>query len=243
MAGRRGGGHAQMQQRVSQQQLIQQTLQQQQRHHQQQHNMNRPMRGMATPGGFAVQRNIVMKRPMVQSSAPIPYKQPRMAMRPTGPPNVVAPRPTSAASLCRLCAQASSFTYPIKEKPETVEAVQFVLNFQLDEDPAYPDTVCRRCCTVLATFSQFKKTFEEGQVKLKEMIESKQRPASPSNIIKTNTKIVSEVDTSEMSILPGIFSPFFPSCFAMSLLCRIRLCKLMLMPFIILLVFVGVTLL
>ena len=205
MAGRRGG-HAQHQ-RLSQQQLIQQTLQQQQQQRQQQqqqHHINRPMRGMATPGGFAVQRNLVMKRPLVQSSAPVPHKQPRLSMRPTGPPNVVAPRPTSAASLCRLCAQASSFTYPIKEKPETVEAVQFVLNLQLDDDPAYPDTVCRRCCTVLATFSQFKKTFEEGQVKLKEMIESKKRPASPSNIVKTNTKIVSEFDSSEMSILPGI---------------------------------------
>jgi hypothetical protein len=132
-----------------------------------------------------------------------------------GTPNVEPDRVlvSAKARLCRLCAQASSFSYPIKEKPETVEAVPFVLNFQLDEDPTYPDTVCRGCCTVLATFSQFKKTFEEGQVKLKEIIESKQRPTSPSNIIKTNTKIVCEVGTSEMSILPGIFSPFLPLLF------------------------------
>jgi hypothetical protein len=53
-------------------------------------------------------------------------------------------------------------------------------------------------------FSQFKKTFESGQHKLKEMAISKKRPLSPSNIAKTNTKIVSEAEASNMSILPDL---------------------------------------
>jgi hypothetical protein len=53
-------------------------------------------------------------------------------------------------------------------------------------------------------FSQFKKTFESGQHKLKEMAISKKRPPSPSNIAKTNTKIVSEAEASNMSILPDL---------------------------------------
>ena len=186
-------------QRNSQAQLIQQALQMQQ---QQQQMMHRPMRGMITSAGFAPQRNQAMKRPMANSDNGA-NKHPKLMLRPG---SGSGPRPSSGGAMCRICAQASGLTQLIKENDEIVEALKFVLNLDLDddEDPAYPDVICKRCVSQLGSFSQFKKMYESGQLRLKEIAISKKRPSSPSNIAKTSTKIVSEAEASAMSILPDL---------------------------------------
>jgi len=186
---RRGVNHAQ---RNSQAQLIQQALQLQQ----QQQMMHRPMRGMMTSAGFAPQRQ-AMKRSLGGSENSA-NKHPKLMMRPGSA--------SSGGAMCRICAQSAGFTQLIKENDEIVEALKFVLNLDLDddEDPAYPDVICKRCVSQLASFSQFKRMYESGQLRLKEIAISKKRPASPSNIAKTNTKIISEEEASAMSILPDL---------------------------------------
>jgi hypothetical protein len=62
----------------------------------------------------------------------------------------------------------------------------------------------KRCATALVSFSHFKKTFEAGQLKLKEMVCKNGRSASPSNIAKTNTKIVSAEEASAMALFPDL---------------------------------------
>ena len=68
--------------------------------------------------------------------------------------------------------------------------------------------MCRRCCTILSTFSLFKKSFEAGQVKLHEIADEKMKTQDAATIATTTTTtrttIISEVDSSEMSILPDL---------------------------------------
>lgn len=187
----RGGMASNSLQRSSQAQLIQQALQMQKQQLQAQ-LMQRPMRGMMTSAGFSA-----MKRPMMMASQGQLSKHPRLlAQLSGGNPDLMA-RAAAGGARCRICAQMSPFTQLIKENSDVVEALKMVLGLNLDnddEDPSYPDVICKRCVTHLANLSQFKKHFEAGQLKLKQMAVSKKRPTSPSNISKTNTKIVSEAE-------------------------------------------------
>ena len=147
-----------------------------------------------------------MKRPMrggfVGSS---PVKQPRISMPLPASPSQRRPmRPVTAAAsgpvntlLCRFCAQLSSFCFPLKDKPEILESLRFVLGVDIDMDDdmekGYPQFVCRKCATVISTYSDYKKVFEAAQIKLKMMKESEDRVSA--------TRIVS--DDNEDSILPG----------------------------------------
>ena len=129
-----------------------------------------------------------------------PNKQPRLVIRPAPARQVVAK--SGNKTICRLCALPSPFAEPLRDKPETVDAITFVLDMNIDfvqdKQEEYPESVCRRCCTVLSTFSTFKKTFEAGQIKLNEMIDKKKKESMP------KTTIISEVEDSQMSILPDL---------------------------------------
>ena len=170
-------------------QLLQQALlmQKHQLQQQQAQMMHRPMRGMITSAGFSA-----MKRPMAGSPG-LPSKHPRLMPRPGASDSDAGAR---GGARCRICAQMSPFTQLIKEDPDIVETLKLLLGLDLedDEDPSYPDAICKRCIGQLANFLQFKKAYEAGQLKLKEIAISKKRPASPSNIAKTSTKIVSEAE-------------------------------------------------
>jgi len=129
-----------------------------------------------------------------------PNKHPRLVIRPAPARQVVAK--SGSKTICRLCALPSPFAEPLKDKPETVDAISFVLDMNIDfvqdKQQEYPESVCRRCCTVLSTFSTFKKNFEAGQIKLNETIEKKKKESMP------KTTIISEVEDSQMSILPDL---------------------------------------
>lgn len=150
--------------------------------------MHRPMRGLITSAGFSA-----MKRPMAGSPG-LPSKHPRLM--PGASDSDLGARGSSGGARCRICAQMSPFTQLIKEDPDIVETLKLLLGLDLedDEDPSYPDAICKRCIGMLANFLQFKKAYEAGQLKLKEIAISKKRPSSPSNIAKTSTKIVSEAE-------------------------------------------------
>jgi len=134
-----------------------------------------------------------------------PVKQPRIAMPLPASPSQRRPMRPAVGSgpvntlLCRFCAQLSSFCFPLKDKPEILESVRFVLgvDIDLDEDmeKGYPQFVCRKCATVISTYSDYKKVFEAAQIKLKMMKESEDRVST--------TRIVSDTDD---SILPGFSS-------------------------------------
>ena len=67
------------------------------------------------------------------------------------------------------------------------------LDFSLDKAEGYPETVCRKCTTVLSTYSLFKKSVESGQTKLKKFAEEKK---------KKDEELASR-KAAETSILPG----------------------------------------
>jgi hypothetical protein len=144
-----------------------------------------------------------MKRPMRGGFVgTTPVKQPRIAMPLPASPSQRRPiRPAVGSGpvntlLCRLCAQLSSFCFPLKDKPEILESLRFVLGVEIDLDEdmekGYPQFVCRKCATVISTYSDYKKVFEAAQIKLKMMKESEDRVST--------TRIVSDNDD---SILPG----------------------------------------
>jgi hypothetical protein len=118
-----------------------------QKHQQQQSSQHRPVRGVMTAAGFAAQQNAALKRPAPgrQRSRRPPSKQPRLEAA------LVVPKAVIGGVRCRVCAQLSPLTEAIKGKSEIVEALKFVLHLHLDddEDPSYPDAICKRCVSHL----------------------------------------------------------------------------------------------
>ena len=50
---------------------------------------------------------------------------------------------------------------------------EFIVFIDIAEDKklGMPSVICRKCCTVVITFDQFKRSVQEGQKKLKDIME------------------------------------------------------------------------
>ena len=48
---------------------------------------------------------------------------------------------------------------------------QFFIDIAEDKKLGMPSVICRKCCTVVITFDQFKRSVEEGQKKLIDIME------------------------------------------------------------------------
>lgn len=49
--------------------------------------------------------------------------------------------------------------------------LQFFIDIAEDKKLGMPSVICRKCCTVVITFDQFKRSVEEGQKKLIDIME------------------------------------------------------------------------
>ena len=47
----------------------------------------------------------------------------------------------------------------------------FCIDISEDKKLGMPSVICRKCCTVVITFDQFKRSVQEGQKKLKDIME------------------------------------------------------------------------
>ena len=75
------------------------------------------------------------------------------------------------------------------------------LDLSKDKDQGLPETICRKCTTVLSTYSLFKKSVETGQTKLKTISQEKKRKLEEAAAAKAE---LASRNSSEMSILPDL---------------------------------------
>ena len=60
-----------------------------------------------------------------------------------------------------------------------------------DKKLGLPSVICRKCCTVVITFDQFKRSVQEGQRKLEEILERRKlRKAEQLRIQQTHVNFV-----------------------------------------------------
>ena len=80
------------------------------------------------------------------------------------------------ARLCRVCGQESSVIFSLREKPEMVTRLKRLLNLVLDleadKEAGYPAVICRKCCNLLETFANFRKSVNLGQEALTTRVEA-----------------------------------------------------------------------
>ena len=75
------------------------------------------------------------------------------------------------------------------------------LDLSQDKEQGLPDTICRKCTTVLSTYSLFKKSVETGQTKLKTISQERKRKLEEAAAAKAE---LASRNSSEMSILPDL---------------------------------------
>ena len=82
----------------------------------------------------------------------------------------------SVARLCRVCGQDSSVIFSLREKPEMVTRLKRILNLVLDleadKEAGSPAVICRKCCNLLETFANFRKSVNQGQEALTARVEA-----------------------------------------------------------------------
>merc|ERR1719419_738833 len=107
-----------------------------------------------------------VKRPVpVDPSMMAPgMKRPRMMGHQGASPGSVPPR------MCRLCGINTTAYQKLSTRTDVLEVMAGVVGFRVDPDQdkreGYPINVCRKCTALVLTCDKFKKTVEEGQVKL-----------------------------------------------------------------------------
>jgi hypothetical protein len=153
-----------------------------------------------------------LKRPMSRGGfmgvlPPPPIKQPRLTLQPLPP--MLPPansRAHKTTQVCRLCGQLSSFCSPLKDKPEMIDFVRAYLDFDIDlEDDRrnlLPESVCRKCTTILSTFTEYKRLFDTAQKNFAHMKESQKSTLKISSVVGNGE---SPSDAGDDSILPGKF--------------------------------------
>lgn len=152
-----------------------------------------------------------MKRTLPQSFSPISRQPPKRFRLPAQPPMPMLPVIPSASlpqvhpkrtTMCRLCLQKSSICWPLKDKPEIIEALKYALAFEIDLESdrmnKYPSSACRKCSSTILTFADFKRHFEVAQQQLKQT-----SFVEMTNEVENPAQIVAENNFSSDSIFPG----------------------------------------
>ena len=103
-------------------------------------------------------------------TSPLAAKRPRLPPSPfiNNMAGAINPaRLDPLARLCRVCGQDSAVIFSLKDKPETVGRVRRILNISLDleadREAGYPAVICRKCCNLLETFTNFRRSVSLGQ--------------------------------------------------------------------------------
>ena len=126
----------------------------------------RPMTPLKRMGGV-LPNPMGVKRPRLPSS-PFVNQNMQGALNPA--------RLDPVARLCRVCGQESSVIFSLREKPEMVTRLKRVLNLvldlQADKEAGYPAVICRKCCNLLETFANFRKSVNLGQEALTTRVEA-----------------------------------------------------------------------
>merc|ERR1712242_478655 len=64
--------------------------------------------------------------------------------------------------LCRICGKPNPIIFRLKDKVGLLERVRSVLDLQIDfesdEKLSYPGVVCKRCCSIVESLYNFKKS-------------------------------------------------------------------------------------
>ena len=78
---------------------------------------------------------------------------------------------------CRLCGINTTAYQKLATRTDVLEVLEPVLGFRIDVETdrreGYPINVCRKCTALVLTCDKFKKTVEEGQVKLAAIIKQR----------------------------------------------------------------------
>ena len=68
-----------------------------------------------------------------------------------------------------------------------------------DQMEGYPAEICRRCLSTVNNFSVFKKTFNDGQVKLKQQFSVQQEQTMSSEMLPLPDSITADNDPNSIS--------------------------------------------
>jgi hypothetical protein len=84
------------------------------------------------------------------------------------------------ARMCRMCAEPYpkvSPVYTLHDKPELLAKIDSTLaikiNLELDVKEGYPNLICRKCCHIISSFHTYKKSVDDGMVRLSQIITRK----------------------------------------------------------------------
>lgn len=146
-------------------------------------------------GRMPINGNNMLKRPLVPNLLGVGPKKMRPAM-----PNMLEQK------LCRSCGFINPVGCRLAERTDILEALSELtmthIDLVKDQNEGYPGEICRRCLTSITNFTVFKKTFNEGQTKLKNQF------APPTTSTTTTT-------TTEMLPLPDSIAASPMESFAM----------------------------
>ena len=137
-------------------------------------------RMMASPVRSPIRPLTPLKRMGGVLPNPLGVKRPRLPASPYMNHNMQGAlnpaRLDPVARLCRVCGQDSSVIFSLREKPEMVTRLKRILNLVLDleadKEAGYPAVICRKCCNLLETFANFRKSVNQGQEALTARVEA-----------------------------------------------------------------------
>ena len=166
-----------------------------------------------------------LKRPrgaMVGQRPPMLTKRPRMAVsvlpEVTGIGNPVPMSQIGHSDrMCRLCGcsiSQSGSMFRISDSDDLKEKIDLVLAIKIDTEAeregGYPDVACRKCCQYVLAFSTFKKTVDEGMVKLSQIIASRKKAEEEAKLRAAQfqaAKEASEQEKQQLQAEPFIGEP------------------------------------
>lgn len=127
------------------------------------------------------------------------------------------------ARLCRVCCQTNVANFKLAERPDLIRALEFIIDLKIDiaddKESGMPSVICRKCCTVVITFDQFKRSVEEGQRKLETIMEKRrirkeklrelqeQDPSDDAELIEVSpTVMYTSSPSGEATVSPGVIT-------------------------------------
>ena len=124
-------------------------------------------------------------------------------------PRMNAPR--IEQKLCRSCGMVGPVGCKLAERPEILQSLSELtltsIDLVKDQLEGYPAEICRRCLTSISNYTVFKKTFCDGQEKLKARVQPTLLPLPADLAAAVNTADPSSPSAStgqEESILPDL---------------------------------------
>ena len=103
--------------------------------------------------------------------------------------------------LCRSCGFINPVGCKLAERTDILQSLSELTNtpidLTMDQIGGYPAEICRRCLSTVNNFSVFKKTFNDGQVKLKQQFSVQQTISS--EMLPLPDSIAAETDPNSIS--------------------------------------------